>query len=406
MPTVGCGLIAATTIGLLAGVVAPLYAQDEADAARFRLGAVSLSPTIRITNVGHDSNVLNVAKDDHPTSDMTATASPSVEGWLRTPRLRANGRSRLDMYYFRDLPSYRAVDNEQVGRLEMYLNRVMPWVSGTFAKTRHRQNLEIDAIAERRDDMLEGGTLVRLTKKTSAGAYVARSHVEYEPQSLFRGTDLARSLNHTGSLEAVAVRYAATPLTTFALSVEQRHDRFAFSSGRDSDSVRVYPAVEFKPLALISGRAAIGFRKVRFRGGNHPDFNGTVASVDLHYTWRSRTQIEFTAQRDLEYSYADEQIDYLLTGFATSLTQRFFDRWDAVGSVGRYQLAYRSRGALDVLDPGLPQENVIRTGLSLGYNVGRTRVGFDVDHQNRTSDVALGREYDRLRIGTSVSYVF
>jgi hypothetical protein len=388
---------------VVVGVVAPSRAQDDADAARFRFGSVSLSPTISVTNVGWDSNVFNVSDDDNPQGDMTATVTPAVQAWLRAPRVRVGGRSRLDMYYFNRLNDLRAVDNDHSGRVELFLNRVMPWVSGNFVRTRHRPNLEIDAIAERRIDAVQVGSLLRMTRKTSAGAYVERSHVHYYGEPLFRGTDLARELNQTGSLEGGVIRYEATPLTTVTLNVEHNRSRFAFSSDRDSDSVRILPAVEFKPFALISGRAAIGFRDLRYRDNSQPDFRGMVAYVDVQYTFRGRTQLGLAAQRELQPSYIDTQLDYVLGEIGATVRQRFGDGWDGAGTVRRYRIAYRRR---DPAGPeGFPDEIVLNTVLSIGYNIGRTRIGFDVDHHGRQADVAL-RGYDRLRIGLSLSHVF
>ena len=226
---------------VLVGAVAPCRAQDDADAARFQFGSLALSPTVSLTNMGWDSNVFNVSDGDNPEGDVTATASPAVQGWFRTPRVRVGARSRLDMYYFGRLNDLRAVDNDHSGRVELFLNRVMPWVSGTFVRTRHRQHLEIDAIAERRIDAVQVGALVRMTRKTSAGAYVERSHVHYYGEPVFRGTDLARELNQSGWVEGGVVRYEATPLTTLTLNVEHGRSRFASSSDRDSDSVRISP---------------------------------------------------------------------------------------------------------------------------------------------------------------------
>jgi hypothetical protein len=406
MSNTRCGVIVLMATAVVVGAVAPSRAQDEADAARFRFRSVALSPTISLTNVGWDSNVFNVSEDENPQGDITATASPAVEAWLRTPRVRVNGRSRLDMYYFSSLESLRAVDNDHSARVELFLNRVMPWVSGNFARTRHRQNLEIDAIAERRNDAVQVGALVRLTRKTSAGAYVERSHVQFQGEALFRGTDLARALNQTGLVEGAAIRYEATPLTTITLNVDHGRNRFAFVSDRDSNSVRILPAVEFKPLALISGRAAIGFRALRFRDSRQPDFRGVVANVDLQYTFRGRTQVGFAAQRDLEYSYIDAQLDYVLTWLGTTVRQRFGDRWDAEGTVKRYRIGYRRLGPNGPSE-GFPDEIVLNTNVGVGYNIGeRTRIGFNVDHHGRQSDVAVGRGYDRLRIGSSLTHVF
>jgi len=302
-----CTTTAILTAAALAGGVAPARAQNagDPDKARFQLGSLALSPSIRLTNVGHDSNVFNVNKDGNVQSDETATFSPVVETWLRTPRVRLSGRSESDFFYYRELTPLRAVDLDHSGRVEFILNRFMPYLGGNIATTRHRQNLEIDAIAKRRNDGLEAGTDIRLTAKTSASVYAGRTHLRYDANSLFDLTDLAHALNHTSTIGGVALRFAATPLTTFAVNVEQERDRFEFSAVRNSDSLRISPSVEFKPLAVVSGHATFGFRRVRFLDGDQPEFKSTVASVDLQYTLRGHTQIGFRAERDLEYSYLE-----------------------------------------------------------------------------------------------------
>ena len=405
-PRVICSVTSIAIVVLL-GAPATTAAQGDPDTARFRIGSFALTPVIRLTNVGRDNNVFNNSNDEQRQSDITAAASPSVEAWYRTPRMRLNGRSELDMFYYREVTPLRAVDRDNSGRVEVVLNRVMPWVSGALAITRHRQNLEIDAFSKRRNDDVRAGADVGLTRKTSVSIYAGQSHVEFEPNALFRGTDLARSLNHKGTVQGLAFRYAATPLTTFAVNVDQGRDRFAFSAERNADIFRVSPSVEFKPLALVSGRAAIGFHKVSFRQSGQPDYKSTAASVDLQYTLRSRTQFAIRAQRDLEYSYIDTQVDYVLGGFTASVTQRLADRWDAIVTGGRYGLNYRRRplgGVAGAQD--FPNERVVIAGLSVGYFIGRNRVSFDVDYQSRQSDLAITRGYDRLRVGSSLTYVF
>jgi len=398
--------IALTALVWLLGVVAPARAQNVGDPnnARVHVGPLALSPTIRLTNFGRDSNIYNDSKDNSPRGDLTATVSPVVEAWLRSPRVRVNGRGQFDFFYFKELSNLRALDTDTFARVELPLNRLTPYVEGNLANTRHRQNLEIDAIAKRRNDGVQVGTDVRLTAKASVRLYTGRSHIEYQPNSLYRETDLARSLNHTGSFEGLGFRYAATPLTTFAMNVEQGRDRFEFSSERNSDSFRVTPSVEFKPLALISGRAAVGFRRLRFREGDVPEFKGVVALVDLQYAFRGRTQFSIGASRDLEYSYIYS--NYVLAGFNSSVTQRLGDAWDVRGTGGRYRLTFRQGPQGIAGARALPSETFLHFGLDVGYYIGRTRTGFSVQHYGRESDVSLGRGYERLRIGSSLTYVF
>ena len=394
--------IALMTLAGVLSVASPLRAQDEADSARFRARSLSVSPAI-ITSVGRDDNIFNDSAANDPKSDVMAIAVPVLQAWLRTPRVRFASRNELDMYYFRDLTFLRAIDNDHTARIDVTLNRLMPWAAGNFSATRHRQNLEIDAIAKRRNDNVTAGADLRLTGKMSAGVYAGRSEVRYDSNSVFRGTDLALSLNHTGSNEGLRIRFAATPLTTFSLDAEKGRDKFEFSPERDSDSFRVGPSVDFKPLALVSGHAGFGFGRVTFKQPGQPEFKSTVGSVDLQYNFRATTQIAVTAQRNLEYSYLYAQRDYVLTALTPSVTQRFGESWEVRGNVGRNRLSYRRR------DPGvseLPAETILSYGISAGYHIGRNRVGFDVQHNRRRSDVDDGRGYDRLRVTSSLTYGF
>jgi hypothetical protein len=387
------------------GAPPPARAQEAADNAPFRVGSLAVAPVIRLTNMGRDSNVFNDSATDKRTSDVTATLSPFVEAWLRSSRVQLTSRSQWDYYYFRDLAGLRALDVDYSGRIDFTVNRLRPYVSGNVLTTRHRQSFEIDAIARRRNDDLEAGTYVRLTGKVFAGVYAGRSHVKYQSDSVFRGTNLAESLNHTGTREGVGLRYEATPLTTFALEAAQSQDRFEFSPQRNSDSVYIGPSVEFKPLALISGRAAIGVRRTRFRELDQPEFKSSVASIDLNYTLRARTQIAVGARRDLEYSFLYTHRDYVLTTVSTTVTQWLGDHWDVRANASRHRLAYRTYDAGQAAQASIG-ETVLSYGGNVGYHLGRHRIGIDVLHQQRSSNAGDGRDYDRLRIGSSLIYSF
>ena len=398
-----CAAVALTALLGLAGAVTPAAAQGDSPPAPFYLGPVGLSPTINLSNVGWDSNVFNQNEVFDPPGDFTSAFSPVVDASMRSPRFGLSAHSRWDYYYFRRLSSLRALDIDQSGRVEATFNRVTPYVSGSWLTTRHRQNLEIDAIVRRRNHNVEGGTYVRVSAKTFIGVYGGRAAVDYEDDALFRGTELAPALNHTTVHGGLSLRYQATPLTTFAFGATRAKNRFGSSPERDADSWQVGPSVEFKPLALISGSAAVGFMRAKFRDPRQPEFKSTVASVNLQYTLRGRTQFTVGAQRNLEYSYLETQIDYVLAGLSTSVTHRLNGRWDVGGSVSRYGLSYRRRDPQASFQT--PTETFMSYGTSLGYHFGRHRVAFDVDYNHRTADAAIN-EYQRFRIGSSLTYAF
>ncbi len=380
-----------------------LWAQDseEPPDAPFNLGPVGLSPTIRQSQAGWDSNVFYRNQDDRPTGDMTATLTPALDASIRLSRVRVSSHNQVDLYFFRRYDHLNAADTESAARAEFQLSRLTPFASGRLLRTRHRQGLEIDAITERREDELQVGADLRITPQASIGVYRRRSHWGYEAGSLFRETDLAHALNRAGTTNGFVVRYAATPLTTLFVNIEQHRDQFVSSPERNSSSLRIEPSVEFKPLALVSGRAAVGFRRRTFSEVGTRTFKGTVASVDLHYTLLGRTLFTVGARRDLEYSYLNQ--DYLYAGYTLAVTHRLGESWDVGGSVGRFRLRY----LINVLQGADSNETTMNSGLTFGYKIGPpARVGFYITQDTRTSEVARRYGYDRLRVGSSVSYNF
>jgi hypothetical protein len=202
----------------------------------------------------------------------------------------------------------------------------------------------------------------------------------------------------------VRFRYALTPLTTVGLDVEQDRNTFAGAAERDSDGSRVMSVFEFQPFALVSGRAQVGIRRRTFVDGSAPQFQGTVARVDLAYTLLGRTRFAVAGQRDLSYSYRADQRDYQQTGIQVSVTQRLGNAWEVVGTSGWFRLVYGLGGAGRPLESR--KEDVVTYGIDLGYHLDRTRVGLQAARETRTSGFSVDRDYARTRIASSVSYRF
>ena len=396
-------VIAATAL-LVFGLTGTARAQavgDPAD-ARFQLGSFAAAPTIQLTNTGFDDNVFHDSRPEDRREDVTATVSPAVNAWLRLPAVRLSGRSELDVIYYRRLTDLRALDTANTGRVELVLNRLAPYVEGEWTSTRHRRNLEIDAPVRRLTRTATAGADVRITPKLSVGAAVHRSTQEYQGDTLYLDTDLAHALSFRGSGESVRARFAVTPLTTLGVTATRRRDRFDLAPERDSTSTWILPEVEFRPFALISGRAAVGFRSRRFDDGRTPEFRGTSAEVDLRYTLLGRTRFEVGAERDLNYSYRPGR-DYLLTGIRLSVTQHVSGPWDVQASIGRSRLVYQQ---LQLDAPGTPEEIVSSVGVGVGFRMGTTRLGVQATRQDRQSNFSARREYDRLRVTSNLTYGF
>jgi hypothetical protein len=373
--------------------------------ARFHVGPLALAPAIRIANFGRDSNVFIVGPNQDPVGDMTATISPAVDGWLRMPRVRFSGHAQLDYWYFRELTELRSLATNLTGRIEVPLNRVTPWVEGYLLDTRARQSFEIDAYVRVRNENGQVGAAIRLSPKTTISGYVAATQVDYPSGTVYNRTDLGQALNYRGTIQGAQVGYALTPLTTLGVYGERQQDRFEDSTIRNSNSTRLMSFFDFKPNALISGRATIGYRTLTFLNGAVPDSTGPVARGELQYTLLGQTVFSVYFRRDFEYSYLDTQLNYVIGELTPSVSHRLGGGWDIRGWISRYSLTYQSRfPSLAVLEP--PGEVGVGGGGEVGYQNRRSRITFYVDSTHRTSDASVGRRYSRVRVGSTIQYVF
>ena len=268
-------------------------------AAPVLAGPLTLAPVVT-SNVGHDNNIFNKSESDSPSGDFTATFTPSVDVWLTLPRARAGGRAKADFFYYKDFVDLRAVDWNSDGRLEVPLNRLTPFVSGSLLSTTNSQNLEIDAIAKQLTTRFSLGTSVRVTERISTEIAALRSRVDYDQSSLYDDVDLSQQLDYTSTGASLAVRYGVTPLTTVGVRTEVSRDRFDLSTERDSNNAMITPFVEIRPLALISGRASVGIQSRKTLSGDAEDFTGTIVQSDLVYTLLGRTQFTVSATRSLQ----------------------------------------------------------------------------------------------------------
>jgi hypothetical protein len=336
-----------------------------------------------------------------------ATLSPSIDGWLRLAHGRVTGRTQFDIYYFKQLTDLRAVDTDTAGRVEVPLSRFRPYVTGAFLSTRHRQNLEIDAIARRRASSVTVGSDVQVTAKLMASIFASRARMEYDINSIYLGTDLAQVLNFTSRGEGVSFRYILTPLTTIGIAAASQRDRFDSNQDRNANGFSITPMIEFNPRALISGSASYGFRKRTFVAGTFPSFSGSVANADLTYTLLGRTRFTVTGRRQLEYSFIGFLADYVDTGLSLGVSQRIGNSWDVGGSVTRSRLSYQdvSTSTDTGADFTYPDETIIGWSADAGYTLSRTRIGVHVEQRTRQAGAQL-RGYERFRIGSTLTYQF
>jgi len=374
----------------------PVRGQTSAPAEAQRV----IAPAVQITNLGWDDNVFRVGEGGDPVGDFTATVSPSILASIPWSRMQFNGTGQLDFNYFQRFAAIRSIDSDSRANVAIALGRLTPHAGGSLTNARHHRNFEIDFPVRRLDRSWDAGVDVNVSAKTSIGVMVRRSRVDYTGDTVYLESDLASVLGDTSTVSGVSVRYALTPLTTIGAEFEQDHEHLPNAPERNAHGVQLTSSVEFRPLALVSGEARIGVRSRTFNDRNAAPFQGMVTRVDLSYTLLGRTRLTLRSQRDLSYSYRAGERDYLQTGTEGVVTHRLGTAWDIGGNVGRFKLLY------GLADRSARAERVLLYGVDVGRTMLRSRVGFQVARQTRSSDFSAGREYEEMRLSSSVTYRF
>jgi hypothetical protein len=393
-------LLAALAVLVTAG---PATAQsdppDPWESMRFRTGPLAWTPKIQLKSLGWDTNVFNEVDD--PRADFIVTLSPQVDWWLRAGRARLHGTNVVDGVYFATYTTERSINQQHQLTFEYPLNRVRPYVTGSYVDTRDRPGFEIDARAAHTEWGSQAGAAVRLSGKTTlelAGRYTSYA---FDGDAEFDGTDLSLILNRVAAYGSSTVRYRLTPLTTLTLLGEVGREEFAESPERDNGSIRVLPGVEFDPFALLKGSAKVGYRRLDMKSPAIPDYSGLVAAVNLAYVLMGRTRLSVGVDRDVQFSYEVLQPYYVLTAFSAAIRQSLARGWDIEARGSRHRMDYASTGgAADRLD------TVRSVGGGVGYSLsGGSRIGFYLDSYRRRSP-QYTRDYDSLRGGLSATYGF
>lgn len=394
-----CGLLIANAAG----------AQTQPDPrseAQVHVGPLYLTPRLAVEEFGIDTNVFNNTEEKQ---DFTFTLAPHVDVWVPFARRALLTTSvTSDIVYYQTYSSERSVNPEIKVRGDAFLGRVTPFAEGSYLLSRQRPNFEIDVRSRRDERSVKAGVDLRLSPKLSLELSGRHGRVEFDADATYNDINLQETLNRETRTASASIRHAVTPLTTLVLRAERGNDRFQFSPLRDSDTLRIMPGVEFKPVALVSGSGFVGFRRFTPLSSSLESFSGLVANAALSYTLLGSTRFTVMVDRDVTYSYERVQPYYVVDGHGLTVRRQLVGRTDVTGGVHRQKFTYR-----DLLLPGAISSDLNRVDIthvwsgSVGYRIGLGgRVGFGVVYQERETNSLRFRNYEGLRFATSVDYGF
>lgn len=386
-----------------AAVQAQDLVQDPSETARFHFGAIRFTPHIAMTDLGVDTNVYNETDANDPKRDTTATLGPGVDYWFRLGRAKVAAKSDLTYTWFQQYADQRSLNTGNEVTLTVPLNRIVPFVDAKFARGRRRVSFEIDSRSFTTETGYGGGVDVRVTGKSTLRFEAHHASVDFKDSEFFAGANLRDTLNRDVSTTGASWREALTPLTMFAVKTEYEQDRFSYSPIKDSNGLRVMPGFEFAPVALISGKVYVGYRRFDAVDPTVPDYSGLVADVAASYRLRA-TRFDVTFARDITYSYEDAEPYYVLSNVGFQVLQKITHHWDVLALVSRQWLSYREV----LLNPGVSADRVDQSygvGGGIGYELSDdVRVGVNIIYFGRTSNTVNFSEYNGLRVGAAFSY--
>ena len=390
-------VFAAAAVPAMAQVAPP----PDPDTPLIQAGPFGISPTLMLRDFGRDENVFN--ERDNPRGDFTFTLQPRAEVLFKPRALRVSYIASTEYVYYRTYESERSTNLSSSVRADLSLGWFHPYALATGTNTRQRLNQEIDVRARHRERVYGGGFGISLGTRLSLGASARAIRLRFD-EAIFRGEDLATSLDSDINAFEGSAGVQLTPFTLVSLAVSHEEQRFRVAGERDSDSLRITPTVAFSPEAVLNGSIAIGYRRFTPRTDAFAAYSGLVATVTVGTTLWNRHRVEGVFARDIRYSYERDTPYYLATGGNVTVTSQIAGPFDLRLTGSRQSLAYRGRrGSPAVERPG--SDSATSYGGGIGYRLpNQLRLGLNTEWSGRDSDRSLDREFRNRRIFASVTW--
>jgi len=368
---------------------------------QMRLGVVSFTPTLQLRNVGFDNNVFDRTGTERQFRDFTATIDPGIDTRFTTPRLDALVSSVVQLVYYHTYATERAVNPMAGGNADYRLSSALSlYGRGGIGYTKERTGFEIDNRPRRLTQSAVAGAEFG-ERKIVLDLHAAYADESYDPDALFQGVNLSKTMNRTDRGVGGGVRYRLTPYTSLTSQLDATAIRFEFSPVRNTNSYLGMLGVEFHPRAIISGTAGIGYRVLSPDSTITPRFSGFTPRVGLTYTLRDMLTVSAGAQRDVEFSAFSDRPYFFYRLYEGSIRQAMFHQLDIGASLQYTTLDYQRFGIDGILTEPLPSEVVRMSTVSLGVPILRkARAAWYVQQWER---VSTERPYRTVRVGFEIS---
>jgi len=294
---------------------------------------LSITPAVVVV-AGHDTNAIRT-NTGTPANEFYSV--PQVEGWLGRGRTKLNFATALELSRQRageDVPT-NTLNQYYVARLDVGGPRIdLQAVGGWrnhYAPPTDFVGFELGKKSRRIETESGVQMAVRPGGRISLIGLVNYGRLRYDADESYEGASLQENLNRNITVYGGEVQVAMTPLSSVGASVNYYTDRFLYAPERDGNGLRYMVGVSFQPLALISGRAEVGYmthRPVRFG----VDYGGPAYNLGLSFA-RAPFYFDVSGRRTIEYSFDPSKGYYVSNGidFYGSVALGARARWEAFG---------------------------------------------------------------------------
>jgi hypothetical protein len=152
-----------------------------------------LAPSITLSDVGLDTNILTTAQDQK--RDTTGNIKLELEPSLPFGRARLSGRLAARGAWFRQYAEERSLDTDDSMKLEVRLNRLTAHASGSYLHAHDRFDPEIFVRTLRTETAFEAGSDFSVSNKTNIGVALQHATVAFDVTTVALDTRLREALN-------------------------------------------------------------------------------------------------------------------------------------------------------------------------------------------------------------------
>jgi hypothetical protein len=380
----------------------------------FRLGPLKVVPSVRLLDVGYDSNVYYRADGENVLTDYTAMLSPEIKAyWLVGNSLILSVSENPEYLFLLKEKGLRAFTNSFSSGLRFLALRRLSLSAG-YRVQRHvlRTTSELDRLIETTARGWQGGLSFETARGSSIGIRGSTEEYRHRDVAADEVSDpYARTLDRRETSAAFEFSYRVFSKSHFFLSVGGSRDEFRFpeAAWRDASSIRAMGGLRFPLFGRARGQVSLGWKRFTPESPERKAFSGLVSATDARFRfWRFGFNLGYT--RDNYYSYLDSAYYFIEDRFRAGLS--FY-----VTPFLRLDAGYQG-GALDYPEPQViwyqgelvpvPNRRDVQGTRSLGLVVrltGTVGLGLSYNFYRRTSN-APGFDIRRGFVGASLTYDF